>query len=169
MSAVSHIWNIFVQGNFLNFTLFVLFFAWVFKKIHFGTIAKNLQKSIADKVEVAKKSKDDSVSELRVANKAVENIEAEISEIMSDAKKSAKVISEKIKNEAEKQVLSIEQNAQKVIDAEEKMLIAKLTKKTSKASVEIAKNQIVKALNENPALHEKYINDSIEELDRLNF
>ncbi|MBP7212456.1 ATP synthase F0 subunit B [bacterium] len=169
MSAVSHIWNIFVQGNFLNFTLFVLFFAWVFKKIHFGAIAKNLQKSIADKVEVAKKSKDDSVSELRVANKAVENIEAEISEIMSDAKKSAKVISEKIKNEAEKQVLSIEQNAQKVIDAEEKMLIAKLTKKTSKASVEIAKNQIVKALNENPALHEKYINDSIEELDRLNF
>src|SRR5574344_1449152 len=160
MSTISHIWNIFVQGNFFNFTLFLLFFVWVFKKIHFGTMMENLQNTIAETVNSAKRNKEDSVSELRVANKAVENIESEISEIMTEAKNSAKVIAEKIKDDAEKQVLSIEQNSKKVIEAEEKKLVSALTKKTSKASVEVAKSQIEQALNENPALHEKYINES---------
>ncbi len=57
-------------------------------------------------------------------------------------KNSAEVIGKKILSEAEKQLQNIEQNAKKVIEAEEKMIISTLTKETSKASVAAAKNHI---------------------------
>lgn len=169
METFSHIWNIFVQANLFNFVLFVAFFVWVFKKIKFGEIIKNLQKSVEDTVNSAKNEKDESVNLLKSANKSIENIENELSIIIDDAKKSAGIISKKIKDEAEKQVLSIEQNSKKIVDAEEKKVVSLLTKKTSKASIAVAKDQIKQALAQNPSLHEKYINESIDELDRLNF
>src|SRR5574344_2313980 len=165
METFSHLWKIFVEGNFFNFLLFVLFFVWVFKKIDIKSIIENLQKKIADIIEQAKKNKEDSVSELQNANKAIENLEGEIKSISIEAEKSAKVIAQKIKEEAEKQVLSMEQNSKKAIEAEEKKLISRLTRNTSKASVEVAKSQILKALEQNPELHDKYINESIDELD----
>src|SRR5574344_1546619 len=169
METFSHIWNIFVQGNLFNFVLFLAFFAWVFKKIKFGEIIQNMQKNVENTVNDVKTDKDNSVKTLKDANTAIKNLDKEISEIVEDAKKSAKSISEKIKDEAEKQVLSIEQNSKKIIEAEEKKVVSILTKRTSSASVEVAKSQIEQALIQTPSLHEKYINESINELDRLNF
>ena len=169
MEFISHLWNIFIEGNFLNFLLFVLFFVWLFKKINFGKIIAGLQSKIADLIDATKKDKDKSIKELSEAKMAIKNIDSEITTIVNDAKKSAEVISEKIKTEAENQVENIGLNAKKVIDAEGKRLVSKLTKNASKASVAVAKNQIIKALEQNPGLHEKYINESIDELDRLNF
>ena len=57
----------------------------------------------------------------------------------------------------------------KVIDAEEKFIIANLTKEASKVSVEQARKKIQWELLKDVSLHEKYINQSIDELDRLNF
>ena len=62
-----------------------------------------------------------------------------------------------------------ESTAAKIINAEEKMLISKLTRSAPVASVEVAKKHITKTLEHNPNLHEQYINQSIDSLDRLNF
>lgn len=169
LSKISEIWNIIVQSNTFNFVLFVLILAWVAKKIDVGQIISSLQAKIIKLIDDVKREHEAAKNELLNAEKAVENLPTELKEIIQDAEKSADVISKKIMTEAEKQLESINNNAQKVIDAEEKLLISTLTKNTSKASIEAAKSHIQNTLTEAPSLHEKYINESIDELDRLNF
>jgi len=167
LSTISHIWNTIVTSNTFNFIVFVLILAWVFKKINIGAMISSLQQKIIKLLDEAKKEKEDAQNALLNAEKAVENLPVELNEIIQDAAKSAEVISKKILTEAEKQIESIESNAKKIIEAEEKLLISKLTKNTSQASVELAKTHIQNVLGQTPSLHEKYINDSIDELDRL--
>lgn len=169
LSKISEIWNIIVESNTFNFVLFVLILAWVAKKINVGQIISSLQAKIIKLIEDVKREHEIAKNELLNAQKAVENLPTELKEIIQDAEKSADVISKKIMTEAEKQLENINNNAQKVIDAEEKLLISTLTKNTSKASVEAATSHIQNTLTQTPSLHEKYINESIDELDRLNF
>lgn len=169
LSAISRIWNIIVESNTFNFIIFALIFVWIFKKIDIKSIIHSLQQKIIKMLDEVKKEHEDAKNELFNAEKAVENLGEELKIIVDDATKSAKVIGEKILTEAKKQIESIESNAKKVIDAEEKLLISNLTKNTSQASVEAAKSHIKTVLEQTPTLHEKYINESIDELERLNF
>ena len=167
LSTISKIWNTIVMSNTFNFVIFVGILAWILKKINVGTIITSLQEKIVKIIEDAKREKAEALNRLANAEKAVENLAAELEIIVGDAEKSAEVISKKILSEAEKQLKSIELNATRVIEAEEKMLISKLAKSTSTQSIEAAKSHIEKVLEQTPSLHEKYINESIDELDRL--
>lgn len=169
LSIISKIWNIIVESNAFNFIFFALIFAWIFKKIDIKNIISSLQQKIIKMIDEVKKEHEEAQNELLNAEKAIENLGTELKSIVDDAHKSAEVIGEKILTEAKKQIESIESNAKKVIEAEEKLLISKLTKNTSQASVEAAKSHIKNVLGQAPTLHEKYINESIDELDRLNF
>lgn len=169
LSTIPHIWNIIVESNTFNFLIFVMLIGLIMKKVNVAEAISSLQQKIVKIIEESKKNRDDAHSELLQAEKAVENLDSELNEIVNDAQNSAKVLGEKILTEAQKQVEDIESNAQKVIDAEEKLLISNLAKQTSKQSVENAKSHITNVLTETPTLHEKYINESIDELDRLNF
>lgn len=168
-ATISKIWGTIVESNTFNFVIFVAIIALVIKKIKIGDAIAALQQKIIKIIEDVKKNRDDAHHEFLQAEKAVENLGTELKEIVSDAENSAKVLGEKILNEAKKQVEDIENNAQKVIEAEEKLLVSNLSKQTSKQSVEAAKSHITNVLTETPTLHEKYINESIDELDRLNF
>lgn len=169
LSTISNIWIAIVKSNTFNFIIFVLILAWVFKKIDIAKIITSLQNKIIKIIEEAKAEKEEAIANHSKAEKIVANLGEELKFIVDDAHKSADVISSKILSEAEKQLENIEANATKIIEAEEKLLISKLTKNTSTASIEVAKSHITKTLEETPTLHEKYINESIDELDRLNF
>lgn len=168
-STLTHIWNLIVESNTFNFIIFVICFAFIFKKINLSGIIGSLQEKIVKVLNEVEKDKKEALEKLASAEKEVENLGAELETILNEAKNSAEVIGKKILSEAEKQLQNIEQNAKKVIEAEEKMIISTLTKETSKASVAAAKNHIQNVLVQTPTLHEKYIDECIEELDKVNF
>lgn len=168
-STFSHIWNLIVESNTFNFIIFVVCFALIFKKINLAGMIGSLQEKIVKVLNEVEKDKNEALEKLASAEKEVENLGSELETILNEAKNSAEVIGKKILSEAEKQLQNIEQNAKKVIDAEEKMIISSLTKDTSKASVAAAKNHIQNVLTQTPTLHEKYIDECIEELDKVNF
>lgn len=167
LTSIAKIWNVIVYSNTFNFIVFVAIIAWIVVKIDVKSAITSLQQKIIKIIEDVKKEHEDALSALKNAEKAVEKLPEELDGIMQDAAKSAETISRKILTEAEKQLESIETNAKKVIDAEEKLLISKLTKSTSSLSVDTAQKHIQNVLVETPTLHEKYINESIDELDRL--
>lgn len=168
-STLLHIWNLLVESNTFNFVIFVICFALIFKKINVAGIIASLQEKIVKVLNEVEKDKNEALEKLTAAEKEIENLSSELDTILNEAKNSAEVIGKKILSEAEKQVQNIEQNAKKVIEAEEKMLVSSLTKETSKASVAAAKNHIQNVLVQTPTLHEKYIDECIEELDKVNF
>ena len=75
-----------------------------------------------------------------------------------------KKITKKIEFKKKKKVTNIKNNIERAISAEEKTISARLSKKTALASSELAKQHIITLLEAHPELHEKYINQSIEEL-----
>jgi F0F1-type ATP synthase membrane subunit b/b' len=169
LQTILNIWDVIIKSNTFNFIIFVLILAWIMKKIDLGGIITILQQKIIKLIEDAKKEKENSLIKLSQAEESVKTLAEELNTIIEEAEKSAEVMSEKLLDEAKKQIEIIEFNAKKVIEAEEKFLKSTLAKNTSKASVDAAKSHIKNTLKETPSLHEKYINDSIEELDRLNF
>lgn len=169
LELISEIWNRIVESNTFNFIIFVAILAFIFKKIDVGSIITALQQKIIKIIETAKKERAEAEDELSKAEKSVENLGQELKVIMDDAQKSAETIEKKILVEAQSLIENIEANAKKIISAEEKLLVSNLTKSTAKISVEQAKNNIKGVLDSTPTLHEKYINQSIDELDRLKF
>lgn len=169
LSQIAKIWNIIVESNVFNFVIFITLFSLIFKKIKLRALIDSLQTKIIEMIDAIKRVHEESKNDLLNAEKAVENLQVELDVIVEEAQKSAEVISKKILTEAEKQLENINANAKKVIEAEEKLLISNLAKSTSHSSIESAESNIKNVLSETPTLHEKYINESIEQLDRLNF
>ena len=94
-------------------------------------------------------------------------IKNKIQNRLKQAENHGQDLAEKIFKDTELKIKQIENNIEKVIDTEEKTLSADLTKKTVKASVELAVKQVQNILANNPQLHEKFINESIDEIDRI--
>ena len=74
----------------------------------------------------------------------------------------------KILADANIQSESILQNADKINETNGKRIISDLTREAALVSVELAKRHIISVLAKKPQYHAKFINDSINELDRLN-
>ena len=86
---------------------------------------------------------------------------------MKDAANRAEGIAKQISADTDEKVKLIEKNIERVIGAEEKTISAKMTEKTLNASVELAKRHIQGLLDGNPDLHNKFIDESIENLGRI--
>lgn len=169
INTIFHIWKVFVETNTFNFVLFAAVFVWIFKKINIKGTIDSLHKKIVTTIETAKAKKEEAKARLKTVEKEVINLPEELTTMALDAKKSAESIEKKVLEDAEKQAENIKATSHKIIEAEAKMLTSKLTHKASKASVEVAKGHIKKTLELNPSLHEKYISESIEAIDRINF
>ena len=67
----------------------------------------------------------------------------------------------------EEKVQLIEKNVERLIGAEEKTISAKITEKTLKTAIELARQTIKSNLENNQDLHNKFIDESIENIDRI--
>ena len=168
MENIAHLWNIVIHSNTFNFVIFVLVLAYICKKIDISTIIAKLQEKIKQMIEDSDKAKDDAHKNLSEAEDKVKHVKEEVDTILQDASSTANKLSEKISEDTQKQVESIKKNTEKVIEAEEKVIYTSLMKKASLASLQTAEKHIKDVLVNNEALHDKYINESIDELDGLN-
>ena len=70
--------------------------------------------------------------------------------------------------DAQKNVSNIKDNTQKSVENKSQLIKNDILTRASEASIEVAKNHIVNELRNNPSLHDKLINDSINALDGVN-
>ena len=164
MNTISEIWNFIVTSNFFNFVVMVLILTWIINKVNLADILEKAVVNIKTTIEKAEQEKSAGEKELQTALKSVENLDNEIKERINTAEKHAEKIAQNIITETEQKVKNIESNIERAVTAEEKTISARLSKKAASASAELAKQHIKAVLESNPSLHEKYINQSIEEL-----
>ena len=167
MKEFIEIWDLIVRSNTFNFVLLVAIFCFLFKKINVSQVITKLQQDIINTIESVKKSKDLAGEKLSQAKDSVKYLDKDIQAQIHQAEATAKSISDSIFNNAEKRIEIINGNVDKTIATEEKSLSAKLTEKAAAAAVAIAKNHIINTLKNRPDLHDKYIGESIQELDRI--
>ena len=167
MKEFAEIWDLIVRSNTFNFVLLVAIFWFLFKKINVSHFIEKLQQDIVNTIENVKTSKELAGEKLSKAKDSVKNLESDIKARLDQADVTAKTISDSIYDSTEKRIEIIKSNVEKTIATEEKSLSAKLTEKAAEAAVAIAKNHIINTLKNRPDLHDKYIDESIQELDRI--
>lgn len=156
------------RTNLFNFVIFLSIIIFLVKKVQVGTKLEVMQTSINEQIDTSKTVKEESATKLRGIKKSLKNIEKEITSIIDTSETNAKLVGEKILQEAEKTALVIKENTEKAIENSQILLKNELLKKASLASIEVAKNHIIQELISNNELHDKLINESIEALEGVN-
>lgn len=157
-------WNTIVQSNTFNFAVLLLIFAVLYKKMNISLSIDKLKNEIIQRIENAKLEHNQAEINLTKAVKSVENLEDEIKAKLADASLRADGLAKQIEKNAQEQIKLIKKNVQKVIAGEEKTLSAQMSQNVLKSAIELAKQQIVKTLEETPELHNKFIEESIGEI-----
>ncbi len=160
--------DIILKSNTLNFLIVVLVLSFIFYKLNLKQKLENLQKDIKEYVDNSTDEKELAQKELLKSQADIEKLPADINKIKKDTDNSLKNLENKVYNETEEQKQDIANNAQRLLNLETKKFYSKLINILSEKSVDLAKENAIEQLNQNKDLHKIYIDEAINELDKIN-
>ena len=152
------------KTNLFNFIIFLSILIFLFKKIDVVGMLENMKNAVIENIEASKTSKSESETHLKEIQEKVSHIEEEIDGIIKKSEQNAKLVGEKIIEDANHTVESIKDNSKKLVENKSALLKNDILKRASEASIEVARNHIVNELNNNYDLHQKLIDESLEAL-----
>lgn len=164
---MSDILQLLIQSNTLNFLIVLFLIIFLVVKLNLKQKIETLRIEIKDYVDASVNEKEQSDKNLEIIKKKVDKLPLVIEKIQKSTENSVKNLGEKIKNEIEEQKKDIENNAERIFNLETKKFKEKLTSLLSEKSVEIARENALNQLAQNNDLHNKYIDNAIDELDRI--
>ena len=165
MESISEIINYIGRPNLFNFVIFLAIIIFVCKKINVTGKLEAAKKDVVNNIENSKTAKSDSESTLKAIEESVAHIEEEIDEIIKKAEENARMVGGKILEDAEKSVENIKYNSKKTADARAGLIRNDIMRRASAASVDVAKNHIINELRNNPELHNKLIDESVDAIN----
>lgn len=149
-----------------NFIVFALVIAVVMEKNVKPTEAiKKAQEDVFETINVSEAVKVEAQERLNTIEDSVANIETEIESILSKAEDNARLVGEKVVQDGQKTAITVRENAVKSIENDRHILRNELLRRASLASVEVARQHIIKELEANSGLHDKLIDESIEAIE----
>ena len=164
---MTNFWHIIVQSNTLNFSILVIIIAVVLSKIDLQSLIEKIRFEIASSIENAEKLKNDALKELKEMQTTASMTDIEINDKLANAKNNAKLLSKEITQNAKKQIQQIENNIQRIISSEKKIKTTKVSQNTVNNAIDLAKTNLIKLLDTDPTLHNKFIEESLTELDKI--
>ena len=153
------------RTNLFNFVIFLSILIFLFKKIDVVGMLENMKNAVIENIEASKTSKSESETHLKEIQEKVSHIEEEIDGIIKKSEQNAKLVGEKIIEDANHTVESIKENSKKLVENKSALLKNDILRRASEASIEVARNHIVNELNNNYDLHQKLIDESLEALN----
>ena len=158
-----------LKSNLINFIIMIGLFASIFIVISIKSKGKKSEiDTIKEKIENSENSKNDSYAVLEQVKEKLENSKFEVEKILEHAKQNASELLKKAESEAQKSVIDIEKNTEKIISTELNQIQNEIKKEIASRSIKNARENIIKKLNENPELHQKYIYEAIEKISEAN-
>ncbi len=167
MQEILSFFKYLATSNTINFIIMIIILAVIVKKMN---LSASMDKSISGVESSIKKSDDEKSNAEKMLNDAtlkVEELPKDIKKLEQEADLKADVFKSKIEESTQKTIFEIDKSVDRAISIEEKKMSNILTGKTIIASVELAKDQIKNLLKVNPDLHNKFFEDSLDELGRV--
>jgi F-type H+-transporting ATPase subunit b len=162
---VSFINTTLVRSNSLNFILFLIFFAWLFKKIDFSGIIAKKRQEIIDTIKKSEEDKLKAKENLEKTQDSLKNIDNDIQKIIDDGKNTANLVKQQAEEKVVKELNSIEEKTQKQFEANENKVKNEISKSVVTAAIAISKQHIISSLDE--TTQKELIYKFIDELDNL--
>ena len=156
-----------LHSNVINFAIMIAVFAFIAYKLNVMQKIEDMRASIQKNVEDSDNIKAEAIKEFEAVSASLGNVEAETEAIIAKAEETVKTIEQKTKEELDKSVALIKQNAQKQVVSEQNQVQGQLLQNVSSSPIEVAQRQIKTALDKDKELHRKYIEDFINSIDKI--
>ncbi len=166
---MAEFWDLIVRSNTFNFIVMLAIFAVVWQKLNISNAIEKMKTEIAEFIENSKLERETSEKHLADTKKSVENLDAEIKEVIEKSKVSAQNVFDEIQEMAKKSVEKIEANVDKILDNEERKVNTRLSQTTAASAITLASERLKKMFDESPELHEAHINEAINALEGIKF
>ncbi len=153
------------RTNLFNFIIFAGIIAYLFVKLDVIGGLKKGTDCVAEKIEDSKNAKQESETKLQTIEDKVSHLGEEIETIINQSVKNAEIVGSQIISDAENSVENIKTNTVKLVEHRTAVLKNDIMRRASLASVEVAREHIIKELNDNKDLHNKLIDESVDAIN----
>ena len=167
MSSVLPFFKYLLSSNLINFLLMVGILVWVFKKFNLMNCLNEGINKIISSIKTSEDDKSRAQDNYTNIRKEYAALPDKLKEIENSATDNANLIIKNIEKNTNSKVKSIKDSIQKTIENEESAITSDITNKTFKASIERARANLEKKLSEEPELHKKFIEKSLDEFERI--
>lgn len=161
-------WNLILESNLINFIVVFVIMAFIIKKINVGDKIENVRKTIKSYVDESSNEKEAAEKELSQIQAKIEHLQDDIKDIEATAQNNIKGFENKIQEEIYEKKKDIDKNAERILNLETKNFKDKLSSVLSEASINLARKNAIEQLKNNRELHNKYINEALEGIDKIN-
>ncbi len=156
-----------IQTNSLNFIIVLAVLIFILSKLNINEKINKLRDDIKSYVDNSTSEKALAQKELEETEEKIKHLPEETQLIETSAENNIKGLEQKIKKEIEDKKNDIKTSADRILNLEIKQFKAKLTSILSEKSVILAKDNAIEQLKNNRELHNKYIDEAIEEIGRV--
>ena len=160
--------NTLLQSNTFNFLIVLGVILFLLKKINIKAKINDMREQIKNYVEDSSNELNLAEKELNAVSEKLKNLPNETSEINISAKNNIENVTQQIEEEIQDKMHDIDNNAKRILNLEIKQFKSKLTGILTEKSIELAKENAMEQLKTNPQLHKNYIDEAINEIDRIN-
>lgn len=161
-------WHTILESNLINFLIVLSILVVISIKLNVKTKIGELQKVIVSYVENSSLEKDNAHKALNEIQEKINHLEDDIEDIEKNAQRNIKSIERRISEEIVEKKKDIDNNANRILNLEVKNFKAKLSDILSDASINLVKKNVIEQLKENKELHNRYINEAIDGIDKVN-
>lgn len=154
-------------SNTINFAIMAILLRVIIKKLHLSTAFEKSIEVIKNQISNSETEKANSSKILGKNKDLIEKLPNELEEMEKTSQSKLTAFEEKIEDNTRKTIENLVLATDRIKTIEEKKVSNLLTQSTSKEALELAKNRICELLEKNPEMHNDFIQQSIDELDKV--
>lgn len=156
------------ESNTINFIIMLVILSVIVVKMNLKSAMDTSISNVAGTIKKSDDAKADSIKKLEKSKYDVEKLPTDIANLENEAKVKADVFKKQIENSSSEEISNIKNSVSRVMSIEEKKISNDLQKKTIEESILMAEKNIKRMLSENSDLHRQFIQESLDELDKVN-
>lgn len=169
MDILNEIIAYIAHTNLFNFIIFAGIIIFLVCKLNVKSKLEAAVKDVDTSINESEEAKVESEKKLSDIEKSVAHISEEVDLILRQSDDNAKLVGEKIAEDTEKSLVVLKENTQKVIKNNSDILRNDIIRRASLASVEVAKAHIIEELKQNPDLHDRLVDESVNAIEGAEF
>ena len=155
------------KSNTINFVLMVVILYIIVKKMNLNSSLNKSIENVENSIRQSEQEKLTSQNTLKKAQETMDKLPKQIEDIKKFNEQKTEVFKNQLENASKKSIENLKLGVKKAVLIEEKRISNEITSETVSSSIAQSKENIIKMLKEKPELHYKFIEKSLEQLDRI--
>ena len=154
-------------SNAINFIIMLVILGVIIVKMNLKSTLSHAVAGVENSIKNSDNEKEKSENVLQTSKNEFDRLPEVIKNLENEAELKVRVFKDKIEENTQKNIQDIQKNVERSLLIEEEKISNLMTGRTIAASVAMAQDNIRNLLKGNPDLHLKFIDESLDELDKV--